>query len=259
MRKRHYTVNDVVKITGITRRTLYYYDEIGLLKATDLSSHGYRLYDTDDFERLQVILFLKEMDLSLKDISHILQLSRQEQNNVLRDQYEILLRKRQKLDTMMSNLERFVSGEAIFDLEIPEDKSVLPLKEQYKREAKVTYGETKKYKEYEQNMSRLTGEEKDILFATFEEGMKKTFILLDRHIKESPDSDKVQSIIKRWVEHFHEFFVCDNEILKCIANTYRFDSRFKKYINQFSSEDLSDFVYRAVMFYCGVCPPPSDS
>lgn len=52
MRKQYYTVNDITKITGITRRTLHYYDEIGLLKATSQSSHGYRLYDMKDLERL---------------------------------------------------------------------------------------------------------------------------------------------------------------------------------------------------------------
>lgn len=250
MRKQYYTVNDITKITGITRRTLHYYDEIGLLKATNLSSQGYRLYDMNDFERLQIILFLKEMDLPLKDISCILQLSVQEQNRILEHHCEILLRKKQKLEKMMSNLKRYLSGEVISDLDIFEDTSVLPIKEQYKREAKFAYGETEKFKEYERNISRLTSEEKDKLFTAFDEEMKELFKLFAENMKESPASDNVQFIVKQWADSFQAFFSCDNEILKCIANTYKFDNRFRKYINQFSNEDLSDFVYRAIIFYC---------
>lgn len=251
MRKQNYTVNDITKITGITRRTLHYYDEIGLLKATSLSSHGYRLYDVSDFEKLQIILFLKEMNLPLKDISDILQSTKQEQNKILEHHYEILSRKKQKLENMMSNLERYLSGEDMFDLDIFQNTKVLPLKEQYKREGKFAYGGTPKYKEYDKNIAQLTTEEKDRLFVSFDERMKELFKLFAVHIKESPASARVQSIVKQWADSFKGFFVCDNEILKCIAKTYKFDNRFKKYINQFSDEDLSDFIYKAIIFYCG--------
>lgn len=251
MRKQNYSVNDITKITGITRRTLHYYDEIGLLKATSQSLHGYRQYDMNDFERLQIILFLKEMDLPLKDISCILQLSKQEQNKILEHHYEILSRKKKKLENTISNLERYLSGEDMFDLDLFENTNVLPLKEQYRREGKFAYGETQKYKEYENNMSQLTIEEKDRLFTSFDERMKELFKLFAVHIKESPASAGVQSIVKQWADNFQDFFVCDNEILKCIANTYKFDRRFKNYINQYSDEDLSDFIYRAICSYCG--------
>ncbi len=250
MRKQHYTVSDITKITGITRRTLHHYDEIGLLKAASLSPRGYRLYDMDNFERLQIILFLKEMDLPLKDIAYILQLSKLEQNEILEHHYEILSRKRQKSEKMMSILERYLSGEDMFDLDIFENTNVLPLKEQYQREGKFAYGETRKYQEYEKNISRLTSEEKDSLFTSFDERMKKLFKLFAAHINESPTLAGVQSIVKQWADSFQGFFVCDNEILKCIASTYKFDNRFKKYINQFSDEDLSDFIYKAILFYC---------
>lgn len=250
MRKQYYTVNDITKITGITRRTLHYYDEIGLLKATNQSSHGYRLYNMDDFERLQIILFLKEMDLPLKDISHILQLSKQEQNRTLESHYEILAKKRRKLETTMSNLERYLSGEDIFNLDIFDNTNVRPLKEQYKREAKFAYGATEKYKEYEKNMARLTNEEKDSLYAAFDNSIEELLNLFADYMKDPPTSYNVQALVKRWADSFQVFFVCDNEILKCIATAYKFDNRFKRYINQFGDGDLSDFMYRAIIFYC---------
>jgi len=248
--KEYYTVNDITQITGITRRTLHYYDEIGLLKAANLSPHGYRLYNRNDFERLQIILFLKEMDLPLKDISGILQLSKKDQKRILKHHYEILLIKKQKLEKMMLNLERYLSGAEMFDLDIFENTKVYPLKEQYKIEAKVAYGQTEKYKEYERNLSQLSDEEKDRLFADFDKNMKEVFRLFASHIQDSPVSDTVQSIVKLWAECFQNIFTCDNEILRCIANTYKYDNRFKKYINQYSNEDLSDFMYRAIIYFC---------
>ena len=57
------TVKEISKITGISIRTLRYYDEIGLLKPTELSKAGYRLYDQKALERLQQILFFRELEI----------------------------------------------------------------------------------------------------------------------------------------------------------------------------------------------------
>jgi len=68
MKTNFFTVKDIVRITGVTTRTLHFYDKINLLKPTRLLNNGYRTYRREDLERLQTILFLKEMDLSLKEI-----------------------------------------------------------------------------------------------------------------------------------------------------------------------------------------------
>ena len=62
------TISQVAKLTGISIRTLQYYDEIGLLKPSKLTQSGYRLYDDDALQLLQQILFFKELGFSLKDI-----------------------------------------------------------------------------------------------------------------------------------------------------------------------------------------------
>ena len=66
------TVKDVSEISGISIRTLRYYDEIGLLKPTELSDAGYRLYDNKALERLQEIMFFKELEIPLEDIKKIM-------------------------------------------------------------------------------------------------------------------------------------------------------------------------------------------
>ncbi len=67
------TVKQVSKQTGISVRTLHYYDEIGLLKPTTVTEAGYRLYDDKALEILQQILFFREFDLPLKEIKAILE------------------------------------------------------------------------------------------------------------------------------------------------------------------------------------------
>lgn len=67
------TVKEVSNLTGISVRTLHYYDEIGLLKPSVLTEAGYRLYDDKALETLQQILFFRELDLPLKQIKLILE------------------------------------------------------------------------------------------------------------------------------------------------------------------------------------------
>lgn len=86
MKKPLLAVKDIVQITGITARTLHYYDRIDLFKPTHLTEKGYRLYDRSSLEKLQTILFLKEMDFSLKEIADIIKLTKQEQKQILKNQ-----------------------------------------------------------------------------------------------------------------------------------------------------------------------------
>ena len=67
--KLEYTINKVAKISGVSTRTLRYYDEIGLLKPKRINSSGYRIYSQNEIDKLQQILFYKELDLPLNCIS----------------------------------------------------------------------------------------------------------------------------------------------------------------------------------------------
>ena len=66
-------VSEVAKLTGVTVRTLHYYDEIGLLKPGEVTEAGYRVYNDADLEVLQQILFFRELDFPLEDIRKIMQ------------------------------------------------------------------------------------------------------------------------------------------------------------------------------------------
>lgn len=250
MKTNFFTVKDIVRITGVTTRTLHFYDKINLLKPTRLLNNGYRTYRREDLERLQTILFLKEMDLSLKEISDIIQLSKEQQLQILQLHHQTLLAKQQRLGTIIDALEEYISGKEIVNLNIFNSSPILPLQEQYSREAKIVYGETEKYKEYEKNLEKFSDQEKENLSYEFASNMEKVFKKLANQIHNLPSSNQVQELIVEWKSYLEQNMSCDTEILKCIANTYKSDQRWKNYFNQFSDKDLREFVYQAIMYYC---------
>lgn len=77
------TVKEISDLTGISVRTLHYYDEIGLLTPTDKSDAGYRLYDDKALETLQQILFFREFDIALKEIKSVMCNPTLDRNNIL--------------------------------------------------------------------------------------------------------------------------------------------------------------------------------
>ncbi|SYX86316.1 MerR family transcriptional regulator [Paenibacillus alvei] len=247
MKKPLLAVKDIVQITGITARTLHYYDRIHLFKPSHLTENGYRLYDRSSLEKLQTILFLKEMDLSLKEIADILKLTKQEQKQLLKKQRQTLLSRKQRLETIIDALDEYVSGNDVSNLHIFNSSSVLPLKEQYANEARFIYGETEAYKVFNEKLEKLSLDEKEKWSYEFEQSMEEIFKKIASCINQSPSSDEVQRLIEEWKKTLMQVMTCDSELLACIANTYKFDARFKNYINQYSNEDLADFLYSAIM------------
>lgn len=248
MKTQFFAVKDIIRITGVTARTLHYYDKINLLKPSRLSDKGYRDYSREDLERLQTILFLKEIELSLKEISDIMKLSKEDQLKILKFHHQTLLAKQQRLGSIIIALEDYVSGKDIFNLNIFNNSSILPLQEQYSREAKIVYGETEKYIEYEKNLEKLSDKEKENLSYEFANNMEKVFNKLAKQVHNQPCSDEVQELIVEWKSYLEQYMTCDKEILKCIANTYKSDKRWKKYFNQFCDDDFPEFIYRAIMY-----------
>ncbi len=240
----------MITTTGVTKRTLHYYDEINLLNPESYSNKGYRLYDQEDLEKLRMILLLKELDLPLKEIATILQMSKQEQKTVLAGHYETLQRKKQNLERTLNNVKDFISGKDSSYLDIFQESNVLPLKEQYQMEAKYVYGDTAKYKEYEENLEHIPKEKKAAIFEAFEQNMQGIFKQFSQLSKESPASEKVQQTVHKWKGYIEQFMIADKEILQCIAYTYKDNDGFKNYINQFGDETLSEFIHQAIMHYC---------
>ena len=112
------TVHEVVNLTGITARTLHYYDEIGLLKPTEKSDAGYRLYDDKALETLQQILFFREFDISLKEIKAVLDNPALERNQILQVQRKMLVTKKERMERLIASIDDILKGENKMDFTI---------------------------------------------------------------------------------------------------------------------------------------------
>ena len=96
------TVKEVSKLTGISVRTLHYYDQIGLLKPSQVTEAGYRLYDDMALEKLQQIMLYRELEFPLKDIKDIMESSDFDRNRALEQQIEMLTLKKEHLENLIT-------------------------------------------------------------------------------------------------------------------------------------------------------------
>ena len=112
------TVKEISDLTGISVRTLHYYDEIGLLKPTEKSDAGYRLYDDKALETLQQILFFREFDISLKEIKAVLDNPALERNQILQVQRKMLVTKKERMERLIASIGDILKGENKMDFTI---------------------------------------------------------------------------------------------------------------------------------------------
>ena len=112
------TVKEISDVTGISVRTLHYYDEIGLLKPTEKSEAGYRLYDDKALETLQQILFFREFDIPLKEIKAVMNDPALERNQILQMQRKMLVAKKERMERLISSIDEILKGENKMDFAV---------------------------------------------------------------------------------------------------------------------------------------------
>lgn len=112
------TVKEVSELTGISVRTLHYYDEIGLFSPTEKSEAGYRLYDDKAMETLQQILFFREFDIPLKEIKTIMQNPAFDRNRILEVQRRMLVAKKEHIERLILSIDDIVKGDNRMDFEV---------------------------------------------------------------------------------------------------------------------------------------------
>ena len=112
------TVKEISELTGISARTLHYYDEIGLFKPTDKNEAGYRLYDDKALETLQQILFFREFDIPLKEIKAVMENPALDRNQILRMQRKMLVAKKERLERLIASMDDILKGDNKMDFAV---------------------------------------------------------------------------------------------------------------------------------------------
>ncbi|EDU38707.1 MerR family transcriptional regulator [Clostridium sporogenes] len=145
------TVKQVSDLTGISVRALHYYDEIGLLKPSEITEAGYRLYDDKALKTLQQILFFKELDIPLKDVKEIMSSPYFDKMQALKNQKKLLLLKRKRLNGLIELINKTLKGESTMNFKEFDMSEYYNVLEEFKTEHEdmiiKAYGSVDKYNE----------------------------------------------------------------------------------------------------------------
>ena len=238
------TVNEVSKLTGVSIRTLHYYDEIGLLSPTSITEAGYRLYDDTALERLQHIMLFRELQFPLKDIKEIINGSNFDRNKALEQQIQLLTLKKEHIENLIT-FARGIQGVGVKNM----DFSVFDAKkiDEYTAQAKAAWGKTEAYREYEEKTGEISEEGKAKLWKQMMEliaefGPLKGF---------APESERVQVQVKKLQDFITaHFYTCTDEILAGLGKMYNGGGSMTENINGAAGEGAAEFISKAIEFYC---------
>lgn len=238
------TVNEVSKLTGVSIRTLQYYDKIGLLHPTEYTEAGYRLYDDSALEKLQQILLFRELEFPLKDIKKILSSPDFDRNKALEQQIELLTMKKEHLENLIL-FARGIKGIGVktMDFSIFDTRKL----DEYADRAKQQWGKTAEYQEFVEKAKNWTKEdEKNIT-----EDFMQLFVEFGKLKAADPHSEEVQDQVKKLQDYISEhFYQCSNEILACLGQMYAGGGEFTENINKTGGEGTAEFTAEAIQIYC---------
>lgn len=238
------TVNQVSKLTGVSVRTLHHYDAIGLLKPTQITDAGYRLYDDTALRRLQTVLLFRELEFPLQEIKRILDAPDFDAAEAIEDQIKLLELRRQHLDDLLKHA-RQIQKTGVIPMNFkPFDTTEI---ENYTAETKTKWGKTGAYKEFEQKTAGQSKEQQkndgDALMALFAE------VGNFRHL--SPAAPEAQALIAN-IQNFitEHYYNCTKPILAGLGQMYVADDRFRQNIDRAGGEGTAEFVSKAIEIYC---------
>lgn len=250
-----YTVQKLSQLAGVSTRTLRYYDEIGILKPARINSSGYRIYGQAEVDRLQQILFYRELGVSLEQIKEIMTSPSFDRVQALREHHEKLLEKKAQLDLLISNVEKTIAQSegriTMTDQEKFEGFKQKLLDEneaKYGKEIREKYGDEAVDKSYQKvkgmtqerygEVTKLAAEVLETLYAAFKTG--------------DPGSElaqKAADLHRQWLSYFWESYT--KEAHAGVAQMYVDDPRFTAYYDE-KQPGAAQFLRDAIFIYTGI-------
>lgn len=238
------TVKEVSRLTGVSIRTLRYYDSIGLLRPTQITDSGYRLYDDTALERLQCVLLFRELQFPLKEIKKILESPAFDRGKALEQQIELLKLRKEHIENLI-DLARGIQmiGVKPLDFSVFDTKKI----DDYAAQAKATWGTTEAYHEYEEKSKHRTKEEEQILSGMMM-GIFKEFSSVRTM---DPASEKPQQLVKKLQDFITEHcYTCTPEILQSLGAMYGGGGSMTENIDKAGGKGTAKFVQQAINTFC---------
>ena len=237
-------INEVVKLTGVSARTLQYYDEIGLLIPQKLDN-GYRDYTEENLEKLQKILFYRFLKFKLNDIRELLE-GDFDNLKILEQQRELILREKEKFEVILHNIEKTISnykGEQTMTIEEKFNGFKREDFNKYENQAVEKYGKDT----IEESKKRQSGRE-EIVTEEFNEVFRSMAKFKDENVDVA--EKEVQSKVEDLYNNMNEYaFDCSIEVFSYIGKGYVHNPEFKKNIDKFG-EGVAEYTFKAIEKYC---------
>lgn len=222
-----FTVGYVAKLAKVSVRTLHHYDEIGLLTPTERSDSGYRLYSQTDLERLQEILFYKELGFSLDEIRDLLKGPGYDRQTALRTQRDLIeqkLMRHQAMLTLIDKTLRSLEGEIRMTHE--EMFEVFGFDHaRYQDEVKERWGATDAYKESTRRAGKYTKDDWIRFRQESEEINAAIIALIDEGVAPT-DPRAMDAVEQARLQIDQWFYPCSREMHAMLGQMYVSDPRF---------------------------------
>lgn len=242
-------IKEFADFTGVSVRTLHYYDEIELLKPANVDEQtGYRYYDEKCLERMQEILFYRELDFSLKSICTILSSPDYNKEKAMEEQKRLLLLKKERLERIIEALDVYQKGENV--MKAFDNTEFETVRKQYEEEAKEKWGNTNAYAEYAEKAKGYSKDKQNELIAGMKDVLKEFALCMENG--EKPESTQVQELVRKLQDYITaNYYTCTNEILAGLGKMYVADERFKKNMDS-HAEGTAEYISEAICIYMGV-------
>jgi DNA-binding transcriptional MerR regulator len=239
-----YTVDELSKISGVSVRTLHYYDEIGLLKPSFIRENGYRCYERKKLLRLQEVLFFRELEFPLKQIKEIIDSEKSNKQEIIKDQIALLRIKKRRIEKLIITLKNTMKNQN----KIKDDQLYGSLTkaeiEQYKEEVRKKY-DPKLVAQSEERTKHWTKKDYEDI------GQKQSTIALEmaKRMDFGVEDAQVQKLIAQHYALTNLFYDCTFEVYRGLGKLYVEDRRFTDFYDKYK-KGLAQFMQKAMNYYC---------
>ncbi len=241
-----YTVKQFAKLAGVSVRTLHYYDELGLLEPESVGANGYRFYGEQSMLKMQQILFYRELELSLDEITAILASPGFDVMSALRSHRQALQGKGKRLERLIQTVDDTIAAlkgkgsmkaNKLFAGFSEEEQGKYAMEAEQLYDPETVKTSNRRWKSYsKEKQQQILAEGGEIITD------------MAKLISKAPSDSQVQEVVARWHTHMKHFWSPNDEQLLGLADLYNDDPRFKaNYENV--AQDLAAFMREAIRVY----------
>lgn len=248
-----YTIKKLAEMTGITTRTLRYYDDINLLKPSEVNENNYRIYDEKNVNKLQQILFYRSLNFPLQEIKKIMDDPNFSRIDALKQQQQLLLQEQEKINTLLTNIDLTIKDYQ-GEIEMTDTERFTAFKETRISENEVKYGA-----EIRQKYGSKTIEQSNQKFSKLSEvefqqmqSVEKTLIDDLVALKQHPDLDsqlaqKIYQEHKQWLEYTWPSYT--KKAHRGLVDMYISDARFGDYYDKKANMPVVQLLHDVIYEY----------